>query len=255
VADSPVKGEMPFLEHLEELRWRLFRSAIALTLGALVGWLVVERYDVLGILMRPIVAQLPTGKLMVTGPAEGFFITMKLAVAVGLVLSSPVLIYQAWAFLVPALYDRERRVIVPSLVVGVVLFAAGAVACYFLVLPPALKMLLSFQRGHLEPIITADRYFAFAIPLVLAFGGIAELPLVMVILAGFGLVNAKFLARNRRYALVLAALISAFTAPPDALSMLVMMVPILVLYEISIWGVWLVGRRRERHAAEAAAGT
>ena len=166
---------------------------------------------------------------MVTGPAEGFFITMKLAVAVGLVLASPVIIYQAWAFLVPALYDRERRVIVPSLMAGVVLFAAGAAAAYYLVLPRALQMLMSFQREHLEPIITADRYFAFAIPLVLAFGAITELPLVMIILAGFGLVNAKFLARNRRYALVIAALVGAFLAPPDALSMILMMVPMLSL--------------------------
>jgi sec-independent protein translocase protein TatC len=252
VADIPSRGEMPFLEHLEELRWRLLRSAIALVIGSIIGWVVVTHFDVLGILMRPIAAALPTHKLMVTGPAEGFFITMKLAVAVGLVLASPVLIYQAWAFLVPALYDRERRVIVPSLLAGVVLFAAGAAAAYFLVLPRALDMLLSFQREHLEPIITADRYFAFAIPLVLAFGGITELPLVMIILAGFGLVNAKFLARNRRYALVVAALIGAFLAPPDALSMIVMMVPMLLLYEVSIWCVWIVGRRRARAASEAA---
>ncbi|HKR55998.1 MAG TPA: twin-arginine translocase subunit TatC [Gemmatimonadales bacterium] len=253
MAESRTRGEMPFLEHLEELRWRLLRSAIALTVGALIGWGVVTHFDILGILMRPIAAQLPTGKLMVTGPAEGFFITMKLAVAVGLVLASPVIIYQAWAFLVPALYDRERRVIVPSLMAGVLLFAAGAAAAYFLVLPRALAMLMSFQRDHLEPIITADRYFAFAIPLVLAFGAITELPLVMIILAGFGLVNAKFLARNRRYALVIAALIGAFLAPPDALSMILMMVPMLGLYEISIWCVWIVGRRRDRRAAAATA--
>ena len=244
---------MPFLDHLEELRWRLLRSLVALLIGALIGWVVVTRYDVFGLLMRPIAVELPTGKLMMTGPAEGFFITMKLAVAVGLVLSSPVLIYQAWAFLAPALYDRERRVIVPSLLVGVVLFSAGVAAAYFLVLPRAFHMLLAFQRGHLEPIITADRYFSFAIPFVLSFGGITELPLVMTILAGFGLVSAKFLAKNRRYALVIAALIAAFLAPPDALSMVAMMVPIILLYEVSIWCVWIVGRRRaKRLAAEAA---
>lgn len=247
---------MPFLEHLEELRWRLFRSAVALLIGSLIGWWVVTQYDVFGLLMRPIAAELPTGKLMMTGPTEGFFITMKLAVAVGLVLSSPVLIYQAWAFLVPALYDRERRIIVPSLVVGVVLFATGMAAAYFLVLPRAFHMLLSFQRAHLDPIITADRYFAFAIPFVLAFGAITELPLVMTILAGFGLVNATFLARNRRYALVIAAVLSAFLAPPDALSMIAMMVPILVLYEVSIWCVWVVGRRRAQASqAASSAGT
>lgn len=243
---------MPFLEHLEELRWRLLRSVIAVLIGAIIGWVVVNRYDVLGVLMRPIEPHLPTGQLMVTGPTEAFFITMKLALAAGIVLASPILIYQTWAFLAPALYDRERRVIVPALLVGLVLFAAGAAAAYFLVLPRALGMLLSFQKQHLAQIITANEYFGFAVPFILAFGAITELPLVMTILAGFGLVNAKFLARNRRYALVIAAAISAFLAPPDALSMIVMMVPMLALYEVSIWCVWIVGRRRARAAMAAA---
>jgi len=246
---------MPFLEHLEELRWRLFRSAIAVMIGATIGWGVVTRFDVLGLLMIPITPLVPGGHLMVTGPTEAFFITLKLALAVGIVLASPVLVYQIWAFLAPALYERERRVLVPSLTVGLVLFAAGAGAAYFLVLPRALGMLLSFQREHLAPIITAERYFGFAIPLILAFGAIAEMPLVMVVLAGFGLVNSRFLARNRRYALVVAALIAAFLAPPDALSMIVMMVPMVALYEVSIWCVWIVGRRRERRQAAETAET
>src|SRR4029077_14417002 len=123
------------------------------------GWLLVNRFDVLGILMAPIQPKLPGGQLMVTGPTEAFFITMKLALAVGVVLASPILVYQAWAFLAPALYERERRVIVPSLFAGLVLFSAGAAAAYFLVLPRALAVLLSFQREHLAPIITADKYF------------------------------------------------------------------------------------------------
>ena len=245
---------MPFLEHLEELRWRLLRSVVGVLIGAIAGWVLVNRFDVLGLLMHPIQPHLPTGQLMVTGPTEAFFITMKLALAVGIVLASPLLIYQTWAFLAPALYDRERRVIIPALLVGLVLFAAGAAAAYFLVLPRALGMLMSFQRQHLAPIITAHEYFGFAVPFILAFGAITELPLVMTILAGFGLVNATFLARNRRYALVVAALISAFLAPPDALSMIVMMVPMLGLYEVSIWCVWVVGRRRERRARASSGG-
>ena len=244
---------MPFLEHLEELRWRLLRSVIAVIAGAIAGWIVVNRYDVLGLLMLPIQSHLPTGQLMVTGPAEAFFITMKLALAVGIVLASPILIYQTWAFLAPALYDRERRVMVPALFVGLVLFAAGAAAAYFLVLPRALGVLMTFQRQHLAPIITAHEYFGFAVPFILAFGAITELPLVLTILGSFGLVTSRFLARNRRYALVIAALIAAFLAPPDALSMIVMMVPMLLLYEVSIWCVWIVGRRRARQASEAAA--
>ncbi|HEY6807977.1 MAG TPA: twin-arginine translocase subunit TatC [Gemmatimonadales bacterium] len=192
---------------------------------------------------------------MYTSPTEPFFITLKLAFAAGVLLASPIIIYQVWAFLAPALYERERRVILPSLVVGLALFCAGGAAAYFLVLPRALVMLGSFQQADLAPIITAEKYFGFAVPLILAFGAITELPLVMVILAGFGLVTPAFLSRNRRYALVVAAAVAAFLAPPDALSMVMMMVPLMALYEVSIWCVWVVTRRRARRAAaESAAG-
>ncbi|HXH63147.1 MAG TPA: twin-arginine translocase subunit TatC, partial [Gemmatimonadales bacterium] len=246
---------MPFLDHLEELRWRLLRSMLAVLVGSALGWWLVTHFDVLSVLMAPILPLLPSGRLMYTSPTEPFFITLKLAFAAGILLASPIITFQVWGFLAPALYERERRVILPSLVVGLLLFCAGGAAAYFLVLPRALVMLASFQQADLAPIITADKYFGFAVPLILAFGAITELPLVMVILAGFGLVTPAFLSRNRRYALVLAAAVAAFLAPPDALSMLMMMVPLMALYEVSIWCVWVVTRRRARRAAaEAAAG-
>ena len=244
---------MPFLDHLEELRWRLLRSLLALLIGSAVGWWLVTHFPVLTLLKAPITPLLPTGRLMYTSPTEPFFITLKLAFAAGAVLASPVIIYQIWAFLGPALYERERRVILPSLVVGLLLFCAGGGAAYFLALPHALTWLSGFQQADLTPIITAEKYFGFAVPLILAFGAIAELPLVMVILAGFGLVTPQFLSRNRRYALLGAAAVAAFVAPPDALSMVVGMVVLLVLYEVSIGCVWIVTRRRAR-AARAEGG-
>src|SRR6267378_3915964 len=213
----------------------------------------LDHVDVIGLLIRPIAPLIPGGKLRVTGPTEPFFITLKFAFVLGLVLASPVLGYQVWAFLVPALYPRERRLIVPALAVGALLFLVGAAAAYSWVLPRALAVLLSFQQGVFDPLITADKYFAFAAQLIIAFGVVTELPLVIVILAALGLVTPQFLARNRRYAIVISAVASALLAPPDAVSMVLMMVPLWLLYEIGIWCAWVVEKRRARRARSGTA--
>src|SRR5213082_3436512 len=246
---------MPFLDHLEELRWRILYSLLAVVVGTLVGWVIVEHVDVIGLLIEPIKPLIPGGKLRVTSPTDPFFITLKFAFVVGLVLASPVVGYQAWAFLTPALYERERRLIIPALSAGALLFLAGASAAYLWVLPRALAVLLSFQHDVFDPLITADKYFAFAAQLIIAFGVVTELPLVVVILAILGLVTPQFLARNRRYAIAISAVASALLAPPDAVSMLLMMGPLWLLYEVSIWCAWVVEkRRRRRQRAEGAGG-
>src|SRR6266576_1219482 len=244
--DEPTRGEMPFLDHLEELRWRILYSLLAVLVTTLVGWFIVQRVDIIGLLIRPLP---PGGRLKFTSPTEPFFITLKFAFVVGLLLASPVVVYQTWAFLAPALYDRERRVILPALSVGVLLFLAGAAAAYFWVLPRALQVLFSFQRGVLEPIITADNYFGFAAQIIIAFGIVTELPLVIVILAALGVVTPRFLARNRRYAIVLSAVAAALLSPPDAVSMVMMMVPLWLLYEVRVFCAWLVTRRRARRTS------
>src|SRR2546427_483612 len=122
------RAEMPFLDHVEELRWRILYSLLAIVVGTLAGWIIVEHVNVIGLLMRPIAPLIPGGKLRVTGPTEPFFITLKFAFVLGLVIASPVVGYHVWAFLVPALYPRERRLIVPALTIGALLFLAGAAA-------------------------------------------------------------------------------------------------------------------------------
>ncbi|HYT70661.1 MAG TPA: twin-arginine translocase subunit TatC [Gemmatimonadales bacterium] len=246
---------MPFLDHLEELRWRILYSLLAIVVATLIGWLLVGRIDVIGALKRPIAPLLPDGRLVFTSPVDPFLITLKLAFVVGLLLSSPIVIYQVWAFLAPALYPRERRLIMPALAVGVLLFLGGAAAAYFWVLPRALPVFFSFQRNDLAPMITANEYFGFLTPFIIGFGVAAELPLVVVILATLGIVTPQFLARNRRYAIVLAAFAAALLTPPDAVSMVLMFGPLLLLYEISILCARVVTKRRARRerAASAAA--
>jgi Tat protein translocase TatC len=240
---------MPFLDHLEELRWRILWSLLALAVGTAIGWFALDRIDVIELLKRPIAPYLPGGRLVFTSPAEPFMLTLKVAFAVGCLLASPIVIYQIWAFLAPALYAREKRLIVPALSVGAVLFAAGATACYQWLLPAALRVLLGFGREDLAPMITIDRYFGMAVPFIVASGVIAELPLVVTILAALGVVTPQFLARQRRYAVVVAAFVAALLTPPDAVSMMLMLVPLLLLYEISIWCAWVASRRRARRAA------
>jgi len=237
---------MPFLDHLEELRWRILTSLAALVLGSIVGFWVVEHWDVLALLKRPIADLLPAGKLFVTRPTDAFIITLKLAVLVGAVIASPVVIWQAWAFLSPALYEREKRFVIPILIAGLFLFLGGALMAYLWVLPTALKLLFSFQRPDLEFIITANEYFSFASLFILAFGVVFQLPLVIVLLAAFGVIHPNFFAKNRPIALVIGAIAAALLTPPDALSMMLMLVPLMLLYEIGILVGRLLWRARAR---------
>src|SRR5436309_4863303 len=244
-----TRGEMPFLDHLEELRWRILWSLIAILVCTIVGWWLLGKVDIIDVLKRPVAPYLPGGRLIFTSPAEPFMLTLKVAFALGCLLASPVVIYQIWAFLAPALYEREKRLIVPALAVGVVLFLAGAIACYKWLLPAALRVLLNFQRTDLTPMITIDRYFGMAVPFVVGCGLVAELPLVVTILASLGIVTPQFLGRQRRYAIVIAAFLAAILTPPDAVSMMLMLGPLLLLYEVSIWCAWVASWRGARRVA------
>ena len=243
------RAEMPFLDHLEELRWRIIWSIGALLVGCLLGFFIVSQFDVIGILERPIHDLIPAEKLGYTSPTTPIFVVFKLAFVVGIILSSPVLAYEAWAFLSPALYERERRFVIPAIAVGFVLFLAGVAMAYFLVLPLGLRFLLGFQVESLQPMIMVDEYLRFAAGMILAFGVIFEMPVLLVLLATLGIVTSSGLARFRRHAIVVLAVLSAVLTPADPWTMLMMMGPLLLLYELSIWLVRVVvrpGKRRSR---------
>ena len=238
-------GEMPFLDHLEELRARLLRALGAVVVGFGVGLWLVDRLNLVALLKAPIEPFLPSGKLVFTSPTEPLMIVFKLGFVVGLLLASPVLIYQAWAFLSPALYDRERKVILPALVAGLGLFLVGATLGYVFVVPQALRVFFSFQAESLLPMITFDAWFGFALQIILALGVSFELPLVIIILAALGVVTPSDLHRFRRYAVVLSFIAGAVLSPgADVFSMLMMTAPLLLLYEIGVAGAALIARRR-----------
>lgn len=247
-------GEMPFLDHLEELRWRLIWSLGAVLICAIAGYFLVTRLDVLGILVAPIEPFLKGTKLKYLSPTEPFFITLKLAVAVGLLLASPIVIYQVWAFLAPALMPSEKRVIVPALYMGLVLFAVGVVMSYELVLPMTLSFTMGFQTESLEQSIVIGEYLGFVTRLLLAFGAVFELPVVVLILSALGLVTPEFLAGKRKHAIVIITVVASVLTPGDVITLTVMMMaPLVLLYEFSIVLSRLVTRRRRRLSEEAAA--
>ena len=168
-------------------------------------------------------------------------IVFKLSFLVGLVLASPVLLWQLWAFLAPALYEREKKALVPALFVGTLLFLIGAVLAFHFVVPQALRVLFSFQTEAISPFITYDAYFGFVLQVVLALGLSFELPLIIIILSWLGVVGPAELSKFRRYAVVLAFIAGAVLSPgADLLSMLMMTAPLILLYEVGRGGV---GRR------------
>ena len=248
------RGEMPFLDHLEELRSRILKGLLAVIAGFAVGLWIVQRFQFVTLLKAPIAPYLPNGRLTVLSPTEPVMIVLKLSFIIGMVLASPVLLYQLWAFMSPALYEKERKAFVPALLIGMLLFILGATLGYLFVVPQALRVLFSFQSDAFQNNITYDNYFGFVVQILVGLGLSFEIPLVITILAAFGLVTPSVLNRFRRIEVVLAFTAGALLSPgTDVLSMIMMTVPILLLYEVGFVGAVVMHRRRLRRAAAAAA--
>ncbi len=252
-APNPT-GEMPFLDHLEELRWRILWSLLAITIGAVVGFLVVHYGGAMDILVRPYVEQFGEDQLLLNlRPTDAFFITIKFGILVGFILVFPIVVYHIWSFLSPALKKSEKRVIVPALYMGLVLFLLGVLMAYYIALPISLEFLTGFQTDIMVPAYTAQDYFGFAIQLLIAFGIIFELPVVVMILSVLGLVTPAFLRSKRRHAVLLITVLAALVSPGDVIMVTVlMMVPLIILYEFSILLSVMIHRKREERISAAA---
>ncbi len=245
--------EMPFLDHLEELRWRIIWSLAALLVTTCIGFAVVTKFDVLGLLIRPITPFLHGSKLKYLNPTDPFFITLHLAITVGILLALPIMVYQLWAFVAPALKKEEKRAIMPALYLGLVLFCVGAALAYFAAIPMTLRFMMGFQSSSLEQNIIIGEYLGFVVKIIVAFGVVFELPVVVLILATIGLVTSAFLSRMRRYFIVIAAIAASLLTPGDAVSLTIfLMAPLMLLYELSILLAKLVERRRAKAAAASA---
>jgi sec-independent protein translocase protein TatC len=248
-------GHMTFFEHLTELRTRIINSLIAVAIGALIGVLVAEK--VIGWITRPMLQALAGAhldqRLVYTHPAGYLNLIITLGLYLGVVIASPVVLYQIWLFVAPALYKHERKAVLGFLSSTVFLFLAGIAFGYWITLPYVLRFLVSF-KGPVVPMISINEYFDLTLMILLGLGIVFELPVLIFFLSLFGIVTPAFLWKNFRYAILLISIVAAIVTPtPDAMTMLIFMSPMVGLYFVGIGVSALVARRRAKRLARAEA--
>jgi sec-independent protein translocase protein TatC len=240
-------AEMPFLDHLEELRWRIIWSLAAVVVGVGLAFVVVLKFNLLTWMQGPILPYLHGKRLVYTHPGDGFSILMQTAIIVGVVLALPVILYQAWAFLSPALHRHEKKIVVPVIVGAVFLFICGAALAWYFVLPMTLKFLSGLGDESFDQMITVSEYFGFVTSMVLAMGAVFELPIAILLLSALGLVTPQFLSKFRRHAVIASYVVAAIITPGDLfVTSVALMIPLYLLYELSIGLSWLVFRKRQK---------
>ncbi|MBW2369472.1 MAG: twin-arginine translocase subunit TatC [Deltaproteobacteria bacterium] len=241
--------KIPFTDHLEELRKRLITSFVAVGVGFALSYGFKEKLFV--VLTRPLVSVMESGDTLIfTGLPEAFFTYLKVAFLTGLMLAAPVILYQFWMFVAPGLYNKERRLLLPIVVLSSFFFLGGALFGYFIVFPFGFKFFLSFATETIRPLPSMREYLGFSAKLLLAFGLVFELPLVLTFLARLGIVSVDFLKKNRKYALLLFFAGAAIITPPDVVTQVMMALPMMLLYEVSIIGAKIFGKKRDETDAD-----
>ncbi len=233
--DENDPSAMSLVEHLEELRWRIFKSLIAIAVGSIVAFIFREQIVYILTLPLPKAADpLTHGKIVVTGLMEGFTVFLMISIAAGFILALPVVLYQTWAFIVPGLLEKEKKYAVPFIVVGVVLFAAGISLGYFVLQFPV-QWLVTFAANSFTELVTAGSYFTFVAFFMLAFGIVFEIPLVLTFLAQVDLISSQTLIKKRAPAHVGMWIASTFLTPgADIYSPLFLGVAMSFLFELTI---------------------
>ena len=238
---EPIK-EMSIVEHIGELRYRITRVAIGIFVGMCFCWGFSEK--IFNFVRKPIEPFLNNGGLVFTAPIDKFMAHIKVSFICGVLLSAPYWLFHLWKFISPALYRNEKRFAMGFIFFGTFQFMLGLVFTYFVVLPMAFKFLMTFGGDIDKPMITIDHYLGFFTQTALVFGMAFEMPVIISFLGLVGLVSQRFLKENRRYAVVTITALSAILAPPDALSMILLMIPLWILFEISILIVGFFERRK-----------
>jgi sec-independent protein translocase protein TatC len=234
---------MSFLEHLDELRKRLLYSIGAVAAGFLIALLFIGY--IFDFIMLPLAATLPPGgKLIYTEPTEAFLLQLKIAALAGLVFAAPAVLWQLWLFIAPGLYRREKRLALPFVITSSALFVAGAAFNHYVVFRIAFEFLGGFGTAYMEFMPRIQPVFSLYARMLLAFGLVFQMPVLVFTLTRLGLVNARMLVRNIKYAVLVIFVIAAVITPTsDVVTQSLMAAPMLVLYAISIGIAWMFGKR------------
>ncbi len=242
--DPSEQKELSLTEHLAELRTRLIRSIIAISIGFCLSYAFIE--PIFLILSRPLEEVLPPGSTLIfTSYPEAFFTYLKLALTCGIFLASPYVLYEIWAFVAPGLYPHEKRLALPFVLFSSIFFIGGGLFGYMVVFPAAFNFLASYAGKDLKLLPSVSEYFSLTIKLLLGFGVAFELPIFMVFMSMIGLIDARMLRKNRKYALLIVFILAAILTPtPDVINQCLLAIPLLFLYEISIWFVALIGKKK-----------
>jgi sec-independent protein translocase protein TatC len=242
---------MSFYEHLEELRSRLMRALVVFFAGFGAAYYFSDQ--LMGVLRAPLFAILPPEgqKLYFTSLFENFFTHLKISGYASLFFLAPYFFWEIWGFIAPGLYPRERKLVVPFVTLATLFFIAGGAFAYFVLFPVGFKFFVTYGGPSDVPLLTIDSYYSTCLKLMLLFGLAFELPVFIVLLGFLGVVDAAGLRAQRKGAILGITMASALFAPPDAVSMLILMTPLVLMYEGAILVVASFGRRRARAAGQA----
>jgi sec-independent protein translocase protein TatC len=251
LASAPTAEElarMSLMQHLEELRSRIFKALIGLVVAIVPCWLYVQQ--IFDFLARPIQRLLPEGqRLAFLGVTDPFILYFKVAALAAVFLASPFLLYQLWGFVSPGLYRRERLYALPFVFFATLFFLAGGAFAYYIAFPYAVQFLLSMGE-HFQAVITIERYFGFLLTVILGLGLMFELPILILLLSMIGVVTPQFLLRNFRVAVVVIFIVAAIITPtPDVVNLCIFAVPALFLYLLGVAAAFVVTRRRRKREA------
>lgn len=240
-APDKDKQTMGILQHLEDLRKGIIISLIAIAVASIISFAFIEQ--IVGIITRPLAAQ--GIKPVYTAITEGIFTYFKIALITGTVFAAPVLLWQLWRFIVPALYPNEKRYLYKLVPISIILFVGGVVFAYFTVFPIAVFVLIKLA-SEFEPMLTISKYLSFTLAFLIPFGLVFEFPLIIYFLTSIGVVTPQWLIRNRKYAIVITFILAAILTPgPDPISQLIMAAPMVVLYEAGILVAKVVAKKRD----------
>lgn len=240
---KPAFGEMQFFDHLEELRWRVIKCAIAIVVFAIpCGIYWKEIFDI--VMIYPLRFINPRPKLIFTSPSEAVVISFQIAVFGGLIVAAPVIFYQLWRFVSPGLYKNEKRMVLPTVIASTIFFLMGILFCYF-TFPLVMNFLVSYAGNRIEAMFKANDYFGFLLKLSLSFGVVFELPVISFVLAKMGILTAGFLIKHIRYAIVIIFIVAAVLTPPDIFSQCILAAPLIVLYGLSILVAWVASKKKK----------